>query len=139
MIEPGGCDGLEFIREPIFAFIVVLFTIGLAVVLWRWRGSKVKQEEMCFIATAAFGSPLAWELKMLRGFRDKVLLKKSLGRIMVSMYYTISPPIAKFIARRGQLRIFVRSLIKPAAKICLTLMGRRYARKTTYVNAQPTD
>lgn len=113
----------EFIREPIISLTLILFSIGLMTVLWLRRGSKVEQAsgEMCFIATAAFGSPLVWELKVLRGFRDKVLLKRSLGKTMVSIYYMISPPIAGLIARECQLRMFVQSMIKPAAKICEAL------------------
>jgi hypothetical protein len=62
----------------------------------------------CFIATAANGSPMAQQVQLLRGFRDRFLLKNGLGRSFVNLYYTYSPPIAKFIAGNGVARLIVR-------------------------------
>lgn len=48
----------------------------------------------CFIATAAFESPLAPEVLRLCDFRDDVLYRSFLGSLFVKIYYQISPPIA---------------------------------------------
>jgi hypothetical protein len=72
-----------------------------------------EQKTGCFIATAAYGSPLASELDVLRSFRDKRMLRNMIGKAMVVAYYTISPPIASVIAGRQTLKRIVRSWIDP--------------------------
>lgn len=66
---------------------------------------------MCFIATAAYGSPLAAEVVVLSQFRDEVLKCSLLGRCMICFYYAISPPIASAIKRRESLRAVIRALL----------------------------
>jgi hypothetical protein len=67
----------------------------------------------CFIATAAFGSPMAPEVALLRAFRDSWLLTNSPGRIFVEFYYWISPPIADFISRDESLKRITRMALMP--------------------------
>ena len=62
----------------------------------------------CFIATAAFGSPLEPHVKVLRQFRDRFLADNLIGKSFLSLYYKYSPPIAKFIAKHETLRLVVR-------------------------------
>jgi len=57
----------------------------------------------CFIATAAFGSPMEREVKALRDFRDRHLLNSSPGHAFVHTYYKYSPTFAAFIARHDSL------------------------------------
>jgi hypothetical protein len=65
----------------------------------------------CFIATAAYGTPAAEQIDVLREFRDNVLLESIPGSLFVSLYYQFSPPVADFIAENEPLRILVRELL----------------------------
>lgn len=68
----------------------------------------------CFIATAAYGSYMADEVKILREFRDKYLLTNSIGRKFVTgFYYRYSPPIAKYIAKYELLKAITRIILTP--------------------------
>jgi YVTN family beta-propeller protein len=62
----------------------------------------------CFIATAAFGSPLEPHVRVLRKFRDRFLVDNLIGRSFLRLYYKYSPPIATFIAKHEILRLVVR-------------------------------
>ena len=67
----------------------------------------------CFIATAAFGSPLHEHVTTLRNFRDRFLLTNRIGRNCVELYYRVSPPVADFIREHRSLRIVVRWILTP--------------------------
>jgi Beta-propeller repeat len=67
----------------------------------------------CFIATAAYGSPLAPYVKVLSKFRDHFLLTNGIGRGLVHFYYTHSPPMANFIKKHDYLRAMVRLILIP--------------------------
>lgn len=67
----------------------------------------------CFIATAAYGSYLHPQVKVLRDFRDNWLLTNGPGRAFVSLYYRVSPPVADIIARHDTLRLLVRIMLTP--------------------------
>jgi len=65
----------------------------------------------CFIATAAYGTPNAEQIDVLREFRDSVLLESTAGSVFVSLYYQLSPPVADFIAGNEPLRTMVREFL----------------------------
>ena len=67
----------------------------------------------CFIATAAFGSPMEKHVQLLRDFRDRRLLTFSAGRAFVEFYYSTSPPIADHIAKSEVLRTITRAALLP--------------------------
>jgi hypothetical protein len=67
----------------------------------------------CFIATAAYGSPMERHVKILRTFRDRYLVPRTAGKWFVNSYYRISPPLADFIAGHDSLRIMVRLSLLP--------------------------
>jgi hypothetical protein len=65
----------------------------------------------CFIATAAYGTPTAEQIDVLREFRDVVLLKSVAGSQFVALYYQLASPISDFIARSDLSRTLVRKLL----------------------------
>lgn len=67
----------------------------------------------CFIATAAYGTPLHPHIDVLRQFRDEQLMRSSMGRTLVSLYYTYSPTLAGVISAHESLRFITRVLLAP--------------------------
>ncbi len=67
----------------------------------------------CLIATAAYGTPMAEEEKILCEFRDRYLLPNRAGRAFISFYNRISPPVANFIRNKEALKKMVRFYFKP--------------------------
>lgn len=76
----------------------------------------------CFIATAAFGSQLEPQVMLLRQFRDRLLLPHAAGQKFVELYYTWSPPIARFIAGHGWLKAVVRACLYPLIALAYGLL-----------------
>ncbi|MGB5924828.1 MAG: CFI-box-CTERM domain-containing protein [Dehalococcoidia bacterium] len=68
----------------------------------------------CFIATAAYGTPMAEEIETIREFRDGYLLTNPMGQALVDLYYRVSPPIAEFINEHPGLKPVVRAGLLPA-------------------------
>ena len=67
----------------------------------------------CFIATAAYGSPIEPHFGLLREFRDRFLLTNAIGKTLVDLYYTFSPAAADFIAGHGTLQGVARLSLLP--------------------------
>jgi len=77
------------------------------------NGNGGGEKKGCFIATAAYGSPLHPHLDILRDFRDKYLIPNRSGRKLVELYYRYSPRIADFIAKHKLLKVAVRINLLP--------------------------
>ncbi|ODS35195.1 hypothetical protein BEH94_01935 [Candidatus Altiarchaeales archaeon WOR_SM1_SCG] len=75
-----------------------------------------EESRYCFIATAAYGTPFAEEINILRHWRDSFLLKHSIGRLFIRTYYKISPPIADFISKKDRIKGIVRTILNPYVK-----------------------
>ena len=83
----------------------------------------------CFIATAAFGSPLHPYVGLLREFRDRYMLTNPVGRRIVSLYYLYSPPLAEKIERNDNLREIVKISLIPVIKFSGLMVKTTLAEK----------
>ena len=77
----------------------------------------------CFIATAAFGSPLAGQVEILRQFRDNYLLKNSFGKKFVAWYYRNGSIAANFIKDKPLVKVAVRVALYPLIGFSLLLLS----------------
>ncbi len=67
----------------------------------------------CFIATAAYGSSMSKQVKILRIFRDKYLLPYTTGEKLINFYYRSGKQIAVFIESNPWLKFPVRLSLYP--------------------------
>ena len=77
----------------------------------REQFRQYRRERGCFIATAAYGTPLANEISVLRVWRDTRLEPAITGRAIIRLYYAVSPPIAHLVWHHKLLRRVVRRFI----------------------------
>ena len=76
----------------------------------------------CFIATAAYGSPLHSYVKVLRDFRDKYLMPSKQGRTLVCFYYKYSPFVADLIVKNKALKVLVRMNLMPLIALSYSMV-----------------
>lgn len=67
----------------------------------------------CFIATAAYGSSMDPHVETLRQFRDRILLRTSIGQNFVQFYYQHSPQWAAEIRHNETARTVARIALWP--------------------------
>ena len=72
---------------------------------------KPTKRRFCFIATAAYGSPLAQEVVLLQDFRDHYLAPHALGEKFIRAYYRVSPALARQISKNKALKLLTRFLL----------------------------
>ena len=77
----------------------------------------------CFISTAAFGSPLAAQVEILRQFRDRYLLTNDFGRKFVAWYYLNGPIAANYIKDKPLAKAAVRVTLYPLIGFSLLLIS----------------
>ena len=76
-------------------------------------GGGGSSSSTCFIATAAYGTPMAAEIDTLRAVRDMYLLNNVAGSAFVDTYYRLSPAVADKVAESPMLAALVRALLTP--------------------------
>jgi hypothetical protein len=85
----------------------------------------------CFIATAAYGSPMARDVRYLRAFRDQYLLTNKLGQRFVEQYYRLSPPLADELRAHDHWRSIVRLALSPLVMFSKWLVSGETFEKQT--------
>jgi hypothetical protein len=87
----------------------------------------------CCSVTAAYGTPMAKEIGILREFRDEYLLASPLGKTLVDLYYSVSPPIAGFMTAHPCLKPIVRAGLVPAVAMSTVAVNTAPAEKATII------
>jgi hypothetical protein len=75
----------------------------------------------CFIATAAYGSPLAQDVALLRRIRDRAAAGHSVAAAAADVYARSSPPVANVIGRSEPARAVARQLLGPLVELVRAL------------------
>ena len=101
----GGCPSTLLWIELLMG--LAFFILSLA------DGGVGGGDGPCFIATAAYGTPMAGEIEVLRGFRDGYLLDSGVGTAFVDAYYRLSPTVADWVAQSSTLAALVRLILAP--------------------------
>ncbi len=76
----------------------------------------------CFIATAAYGSPLHPYLRLLREVRDRYIRTSSAGRLFLSVYDHHAPSLAALIDHHETLKAVTRVALLPVLGVCFLLL-----------------
>jgi len=86
----------------------------------------------CFVATAAFGSPLEPQVESLRRVRDAMRKESAVFAAATDLYYRSGPPAAALISRSDVARAVVRTLLGPIVEVAGAAQpvaaDRRHAR-----------
>jgi hypothetical protein len=75
------------------------------------EGEATEQNFRCFIATAAYGTPLHKNLRGLRWFRDGIAGMHPAGNALIEAYYRNSPPLAAWITKHPAASASVRAAL----------------------------
>jgi len=91
-----------------------------------YAAGRRKGSNECFVATAAAGSADAPEVRILRRFRDEVLLTSSAGKQLVKYYYKIGPKLARSIEGSPVMRRYMLiALVRPASEMADKILKKR--------------
>lgn len=74
------------------------------------KGKRQRQVSRCCIAAHLFGEP-SREVAALRRYRDDVLRSTRYGRVLIALYYGISPVACSLLARSRCLAMITRSIL----------------------------
>jgi hypothetical protein len=75
----------------------------------------------CFVATAAYGSPLDARIGVLRRFRDRYLRGNAVGDALVGLYQEVGPVLAHAIQDDEDARAAVRWALEPIVALAAAL------------------
>jgi len=70
----------------------------------------------CFVATAAYGDRLHPEVVALRRYRDRVMTRSSIGRVMIRAYKVAGPVLARVVRPDGLSGQVFRRILGPISR-----------------------
>jgi hypothetical protein len=92
---------------------------------------EFKQLTGCFVATAAYGSPLAPAVGSLRAVRNRARDGSALAAAVVDLYERSSPPVASLLRQSEGARAVIRRLLAPALTAAEALSPAARAQSTS--------
>jgi len=120
--------GLDSAEEELI-FLQDLQSLGVSLVDCANAVEEPSEFYSCFVATAAYGTPMAPQIDVLREFRDQYLLTNPVGKALVEFYYKVSPPMAEFITEHPALKPIVRVGLVPAVMMSTMAVNSTSAEK----------
>lgn len=81
----------------------------------RHHNTPRSRDSRCFIATAVYGLNDV-RTEELRRFRDESLAASKVGRVVISVYYAVSPGFARWLDRSPRLRAVVSRILDQVRK-----------------------
>jgi hypothetical protein len=103
--------------DAVFLSVTRAFIINIINPAISKSGSSGKGEGRkflpCFITTAAYGSPLAKPVVLLKQFRDEYLMDSKIGQELMSIYYQHSPKLAEYISKHPLAKTATRVILMP--------------------------
>ncbi len=112
-------------------FLVIVASVA-AMLLWG-IDQATNGGGPCFIATAAYGTPMHHSIDVLRAFRDSYLLDSSIGTAFVDTYYRVSPFLADIVARSAFLALCARMILWPIILIVKMVMNLPLLSAVTFM------
>lgn len=112
----SGCvvdTASQTISAPISHFSMYMVADGAPAAQSSSSSSSSSSNGGCFIATAAFGSRMEEEVKILCDFRDQYLLKNVWGIKFVKNYYKYSPAFADKLRAHEDIKALIRICLRP--------------------------
>lgn len=82
-----------------------------------WNSSVNPQSSGCYIATLVYGNYHHPQVKILRKFRDNILLESSVGKVIVGTYYRYSPSLVDKLKGKTTIQNIIRILLDQIIKI----------------------
>jgi len=120
----------------VIALVIILCIVGIVTLIVGAGTLGVSSSSGgCFIATAAYGTPMAQDIEVLRDFRDQYVLTNPMGEASVELYYITSPPIADFITDHPTLKPVVRAGLKPIVVMSSVAVNTTLAPKLAILSS----
>ena len=77
---------------------------------------KESKKKGCYIATCVYGSYDCSPVWVLRRYRDSVLSRSICGRILINLYYSVSPTLVKFFGEKFWFKEFCKKCLDAIVK-----------------------
>ena len=105
--------GSELAHSKAYIELLILNDYNIAKTNQEYKkvSTTVARKSGCYIATAVYGSYDAYEVRILRKFRDETLAKTIFGRLFIAAYYYLSPSVSQKLSKNGSVSYLVRKCI----------------------------